>query len=534
MPKKKANNEFIDELKLKNPLITPLEVYNNYHSKIQCECQVCGNKWFATPAHLLNGRGCPICAKKRVASKRKHSTDEFTLKLKEISPDIELLEDYYDSKTKIRVHCRICDNTWSVVPSSLLHGTGCPKCNKRYRRNNKEFIEELKLINSHISVVGKYENAHKRITVRCNRCGCEWSTEPNALLKGSDCPVCSHSQTSVVEQVLLCSFKYLLGDDEVVNRDNLTIGKELDIYIPNLKLAIEFGAWYWHSSKLESDIEKERLCERLGIKLITIYEGCPEDVVKAGLRNVILYKNVISREKDYLSIRGFLIDICKEYGINDSIIVERWPEIIKYAKENSRKRDANFFAEKLKDKNPTIEYLGEYSGSKNPVYVLCKKCGYKWHASSAYDLLHGHGCPECAMDRRIMSQRESAEGFRKKVALVNPQFELLEDYQGADIPVLCRCIVCGYEWKAKPNTIRFKKKNCPQCSAVTKKTNDVFVEELKSINCYIVPLEEYINSKTKILFRCVKCNYEWHARPHDVLGGTGCPRCAHRIRKMDQ
>lgn len=52
--------------------------------------------------------------------------------------------------------------------------------------------------------------------------------------------------------------------------------KELDIYIPDLKIAIEFNGIYWHSKRIKQDkkyhFNKSILCQNAGIRLIHIYE----------------------------------------------------------------------------------------------------------------------------------------------------------------------------------------------------------------------------------------------------------------------
>ena len=529
MPVKKSNEEFLAELKEKNPSIIPLEPYINSQTKIDCECQVCGNRWSVAPGRLLHDRGCPVCGKEKGAIKRRSTIEEFTEKLHAIQPDIEVVGKYINSTTKIAVHCKKCDNRWLVVPSSLLRGTGCPKCNKRYRRKPAEFAAEVRAINPHIRVLSPFINTHEKVQVRCERCGNEWLADPNGLLKGNDCPVCGHSSTSIAEQLLFNAFVFLVGENNVLNRDKTAIGEELDVYIPYLKLAIEYGAWFWHENKTEKDVKKEQLCEQAGIHLITVYEGCPEGTRVADLKEAIYYSHPISNEKEYTTVKELLLKLCEEYDLNCSIILEQWAAIVKISKESSRKKDTETFVKELASVNPTIKYIKSYKGSKEPVRVQCLKCGLEWNASSAYGLLHGKGCPECGKDKRNQALRMSPTAFEMRVREVNPQIALLEEYHDSKSTILCKCMICGTEWRAKPESIRYEKRNCPACAKNTKRSNEDFLKALAKVSKKITPLEEYVNSATKIRFKCEDCDYVWAARPNDVLKGTGCPRCAHRL-----
>jgi hypothetical protein len=58
-----------------------------------------------------------------------------------------------------------------------------------------------------------------------------------------------------MEQFVYHAFVRALGEDAVLSRDG-SLGVELDVYVPSLRLAVEPGSWYWHERKLEEDREK--------------------------------------------------------------------------------------------------------------------------------------------------------------------------------------------------------------------------------------------------------------------------------------
>lgn len=69
-------------------------------------------------------------------------------------------------------------------------------------------------------------------------------------------------------------------------------------------------------------------------------------------------------------------------------------------------------------------------------------------------------------------------------------------------------------------TVNSKKKNNK------KKTTEEYKEEVSKVNSNIKVLGEYVNSKTKILHKCLNCNNEYLAYPSNVLRGHGCQKCS--------
>ena len=65
-----------------------------------------------------------------------------------------------------------------------------------------------------------------------------------------------------------------------------------------------------------------------------------------------------------------------------------------------------------------------------------------------------------------------------------------------------------------------------------KKTHEEFIKQLNEVHGdgVYIPLEKYINNKTKILVKHNDCGYEWSVIPYSLLN-NGCPKCAGNIKK---
>lgn len=108
-------------------------------------------------------------------------------------------------------------------------------------------------------------------------------------------------------------------DHNVLHNDNLLLGQELDIYIPELKLAIEFNGIFWHSDKFRDKkyhLNKTELCEKQGVQLIQIWEDdwkYKKEIVKSMILNKLgKIKNKIFARK------------CDIKEINDNILVKNF------------------------------------------------------------------------------------------------------------------------------------------------------------------------------------------------------------------
>jgi hypothetical protein len=211
---------------------------------------------------------------------------------------------------------------------------------------------------------------------------------------GKGCPACFHSATSFIEQVIYEVFGLILGKEQVLSRNRSAIGKELDIYIPAMKLAIEPGSWKWHESKVENDRLKRTLCSKHGVRLITIYSDYNGSVPPFD-KDCLCVKETLGFENDLQVLQNLIKDLLRLTNTNYEISSSQWESIIRTAYDNSRRITTDEFKNKVLNLHNNIVVVGEYTGAWNKIRCKCSTCGHLW-SPAANSLLQGHGCPKCA------------------------------------------------------------------------------------------------------------------------------------------
>lgn len=197
MTKKKTHFEYISEVKLIAPNIEVIDKYINANTKIKHRCIICGYEWNVKPNSVLNGRGCPECAKYQRAKSNIKTHEQYVNEVASVNQNIKIIGRYIHSNEKIKVECKLCGHKWSARAADILAGHGCIKCShKRKTKTQDQYISELATVNPDIIVIGKYINSHTKIKHFCMKCRHEWDVEPNALLQGNHCPQCSARRKS--------------------------------------------------------------------------------------------------------------------------------------------------------------------------------------------------------------------------------------------------------------------------------------------------------------------------------------------------
>ncbi len=529
------HEEFSNRIHVINPNIELLSEYITAHDGISCRCGVCGHEWTSIASALEKNCHCSLCRKRDMKKKR---AERFFHMAAEKFPTLEIHGEYIDSATPMDCYCRVCNSNWKKAPVDLLRSSGCPGCRKEkiaqmLSKSHDDFIKELNQVNPNIEPLGKYVNSHTKLEFHCKICDNKWIAAPQSLLTRSGCPRCAISGTSFMEQFLFFALEYVLGKGKVVSRDKKTIGRELDIYIPEYQIAIEPGAWFWHKDKLAEDKKKKEICHSKGIRLIVIYDTVPISTIEAAQeKDFFLYSGSLAEESGYKTLKEIVSKIlllCNP-DLKPDIKEAQWKEIIANALRYSKRMSHDEFVEAMADVSSTIEIVGRYVDRLTKIEARCRVCAHEWTATPQ-NLLQGHDCPKCANKTRAKKQTKTHDYFMKELRQTHPDIEALENYTHGNTEIRFRCANCGNIWRARPNRV-LQSKGCPTCSkrnrGLKRRVSPTeFKERVELNNPDIELLEEYQTSRTKIKVRCKVCGNIWKAHPAHLQKGTGCPNWRH-------
>lgn len=120
----------------------------------------------------------------------------------------------------------------------------------------------------------------------------EWAVSPGNRSRGEKCPICAATIFSSKAEKDIQNYLSSLGIDFIINsRKILDKNLELDIYVPEKKIVIEFNGLYWHSERSGKSkkyhYNKWFECKEKNIQLIQIWED-------DWIRNPYLIKNMLA------------------------------------------------------------------------------------------------------------------------------------------------------------------------------------------------------------------------------------------------
>jgi len=277
--------DFVDSYE--GPFDLSQAVYRGMNNPTEFKCPTHG--WGTMAAkYIMQGRGCVRCYREGLSRKPRMTRKKVLCRFQEAHGeryDYSLVR-YAGQQAAVEIVCPRHGSFWQK-PEYHWKGSGCPHCyhedirGASQRLSNADFVARAAAaLPPHFDFSkAQYENSSTPVEVRCTEHEQTFYANPRGLMAGENpCPSCNHMKSKPEQEIA----DFLSLFTTVVQRDRSIIApKELDIYLPEHNLAIEYCGMYWHSHKDQDDerknkrrhAEKYRLCAEKGIRLITIFES---------------------------------------------------------------------------------------------------------------------------------------------------------------------------------------------------------------------------------------------------------------------
>ena len=382
----------------------------------------------------------------------------------------------------------------------------------------------------------------------------------------TQCPICrAKSQTSFPEQAILFYVKKLYPDAIGKYKEIFEQSMELDIYIPSIRLGIEFDGANWHNSTEQFKREKKKyaLCQAHRITLIRVKENT--ELQWYGVADTIYY---IPKVRTYTKLEETINAILDSIDPASNMWTRKNPlcfhSTIRANLERDRADILNYLCEienSLAETRPDVVKCWDYSknGNLSPsmftvssnqiVRWKCPNCGHEWQSSINSMTRPGRfGCAECSKSRRGITYTKQV--VKKVGSLAETKPDLANEWHptkngdlspydissGRFQPVWWLCPQCGHEWMASPNN-RKRGVGCPCCSGRVPKKGindlatlhpDLMKEWDYQKNTNLDPKQLLPGSGKRAWWKCSQCGFEWETIIANRTKGHGCPKCARR------
>lgn len=276
--------------KAKNGNLTPQMVTAGSDRKVWW-LGPCGHEWQASIGHRARGGGCPICG-----------NDIVVPGINDLSTTHpEIANEWHPSKngnlTPKAVSAGnnekfwwkgVCGHEWSAILANRarLHA-GCPYCsgvkvlpgfNDLGTRRPELAAEWHPTLNGSLKPQSVSPGSKLSVWWKGQECGHVWQQRVNQRSRGHGCVVCWKPWSLGEKQIV----KFIESEYPTLQlRENFRgdfLGLlELDIFLEEIHLGIEFNGNYWHDesrdpSIRERHLRKLRLCEQAGVRLAVVWE----------------------------------------------------------------------------------------------------------------------------------------------------------------------------------------------------------------------------------------------------------------------
>jgi hypothetical protein len=377
--------------------------------------------------------------------------------------------------------------------------------------------------------------SHRIVWWRCEK-NHEWKSTIKNRHYGSNCPFCnSGNQTSFPEQTVYYYIKKIFKNAQ--NRLKI-FGKEIDIFIPERNIGIEYNGYYFHQN-VQKDLNKKAFFMKKNIKMFYIIES--NTLNEESAQNFYIKKAPTYKDLDYLINK--LIDVInKETKIKDKIVIDSKKDELSILKNYKKELNRNSFGflkpELIKDwnfqKNLNLNPFMFNVKSKQKVWWKCEN-EHEWK-TTVQIRANGSMCPYCS-NKKVMPGYNDLESSLPEILKFwdfekNPEHPNFYSKNSNKI-IFLKC-VNNHSFKSNPYKFSIGQR-CPYCAnrLVFQGFNDLAtvnpeianqLDEKKSKTT----AKEITKSSGKLLWWKCSNGHNYKSRVNDRTRGVGCPYCANK------
>lgn len=259
-------------------------------NKIKFRCKIHNHVYSQMLDSALSGhQGCKYCKSDAVKSKINYPVSQWIDTAKKVHNnfyDYSKSEDCARYNDKVTIICPTHGEFKQQI-SLHLNGHKCKQCGLKINGQNRrltqdEFLDRANKVhnNKYDYTKAVYTHMTEKITITCQKHGDFIASPVHHIYNQSGCPSCNYTITQSKAEFEIIEF--LKNECNITNIEHSyrDLGFEIDIYLPDFKLGIEYNGLYWHSSNnKESDriLSKKHLsktikAEENNIHLLHIFE----------------------------------------------------------------------------------------------------------------------------------------------------------------------------------------------------------------------------------------------------------------------
>ena len=174
---------------------------------------------------------------------------------------------------------------------------------KRKSEERIKWIKENEFNKKGLSVIKTFldNNDELNYEFKCDICGAigiwnEYQRNSNiGISQHPYCKNCFKSMRSIPEEEIYNFIKEFYPGNIIKNDRKIIKPKELDLFLPEINIAIEYNGYHWHKGNNYNLLEKYKLCKEKNIKLISLFEDdwlLYNEKTKEIIKSIIINNNV--------------------------------------------------------------------------------------------------------------------------------------------------------------------------------------------------------------------------------------------------